>query len=75
MDPMIDFVRDRTTDLRRLADGVRRERDVRKADTIAASTDLVVASRPEPAGRPTLVESCPPPCDPARPEASTPRAA
>lgn len=37
MDPMINLVRQRTDDLRRVADNVRRERDLRAATGTAAA--------------------------------------
>ena len=64
MDPMIAFVRDRTTDLQRIADDVRRERDLRTAETAdAVAVDAAVAAprRLEPV---SPVEAACPPCDP-----------
>lgn len=44
MDPLFDLVRDRTQDLRRTADAVRRDRD------LGASTPSIPEQRPEVAG-------------------------
>ena len=43
MDLMRDFVRDRTSDLQRLAADVQRERDLRQAETAPASVVTPVA--------------------------------
>ncbi len=43
MDLMSDFVRDRTSDLQRLAADVQRERDLRQAETAPASVATPVA--------------------------------
>jgi hypothetical protein len=59
MDPMIDFVRDRTIDLQRVADDVRRERDLRPTEPAAAVA--VEPRRLEPVSRGEV--ACPP-CDP-----------
>lgn len=50
MDPMIDLVRQRTDDLRRVADDLRRERDLRTAATpsedLSPSAGIVATHRP-----------------------------
>jgi hypothetical protein len=55
MDPMIDLVRERTADLQRVAQGVRRERELRSA--VVAQADVASAPTPaataEPTGIPT----------------------
>jgi hypothetical protein len=56
MDQLIDrFVRDRTADLHRMADDIRRERDLRRTVDatpleVPAPTALVVAAVPTPCG-------------------------
>lgn len=54
MDPMIDLVLERTADLQRVAEGVRRERELRSAATafVSATTSATVA---EPGCVPTAV--------------------
>jgi hypothetical protein len=44
MDPMIDFVRERTTDLQRTAESARRDRDLRQAATAAVSTTIAAVT-------------------------------
>ena len=74
MDPMIDFVRHRTSDLQRVADDVRRERHARIPET-ARPIEAAVATASDPTPlAPPRIEPCPP-CDPLRPEATAPRAA
>lgn len=60
MDPMIDFVRDRTIDLQRVADDVHRERDLRTTEPAAA----VVAVEPRRLEAVSRSEVACPPCDP-----------
>ena len=73
MDPMIDFVRERTADLQRTADSVRRDRDLRQpaplgvavvAGSIARPTAMPVAHV---TATPATTEVCGPcPSDTAR---------
>jgi hypothetical protein len=44
MDPMLDLVRQRTDDLRRVADDVRRERDLRAMATVPSSVRVGASS-------------------------------
>jgi hypothetical protein len=49
MDPMIDFVRERTTDLQRTAATVRRDRDLRQAPvaaTVPSTAAVIPAAAP-----------------------------
>ena len=73
MDPMIDFVRHRTSDLQRVADDVRRERHVRPA-AMPAQAERPSTRSPTTSIAPRRVDPCPP-CDPVRPEPTVPRAA
>ena len=62
MDPMIDFVRGRTNDLQRVADDVRRARDLRTTAAPEAAAAVTPAPRRlEPVPR---TEAACPPCDP-----------
>jgi hypothetical protein len=70
---MIAFVRDRTNDLQRLADDVRRERDLRDADPMTATLASVAMPRlVESIATTTRVE---PACDPCRPATTAKHAA
>ena len=64
MDPMIDFVRGRTSDLQRIADDLHLERDLRHMETASmATTPTVAASRRlEPVPASELV------CEPCHPK-------
>ena len=59
MDPMIDLVRERTADLQRTADSVRRDRDLRRHGRVSG-----IASIAGPVSAPTRptanTEACPP---------------
>ena len=57
MDPMIDLVRDRTSDLQRVAASIRRERDLRP------TIDEVPVEVPAPTPFPTGVAAAAMPCD------------
>lgn len=57
MEPMIDQVRQRTDELRRVAEGVRRERDLRAAMTAAAAT-IVAMTRFAPSTRIVDTDAC-----------------
>ena len=65
MDPMIDLVRDRTSDLQRVASSIRRERDLR------LRLDEVPVEVPTPTPFPTGIPAATMPCDeaPAAPAA------
>ena len=57
MDPMIDLVRDRTSDLQRVAASIRRERDLRPI------VEELPADMPAPTPFPTGVTAAAMPCD------------
>ena len=60
MNPMIDFVRGRTIDLQRVADDVRRERELRTT----APTAAAVTAAPRLLEPVAHTEATCPPCDP-----------
>lgn len=64
MDPMIDFVRDRTDELQRVAADLRRAREPR---TIEPTTVTVAAATPRLVEREATEAAC---CDGVRPSAS-----
>jgi hypothetical protein len=71
MDPMIGFVRDRTSDLQRIADDVRRERHLRAIDVAPTTVAAVLGASPSV----ELAEIAELDCEPCQPSATARHAA